>query len=133
MGLGDGGRPQRSGREGLEDFLQRALEGLLQHHADLFRRHGARLGPQPRELCAIGQGQHVAAHGHNLAQLDKGRPQILQNTAQLFRRDPVNEIMPQKYAYNLFEPTAVAGAICGRGRSHRLGLGLCLGAGIHPV
>ena len=84
--LRDRGRRQRLGIEAGEDLLGRRAQVLGElgaHHLD---RHRRRLTVQLFEFGDPGRAEQVGAAGQDLAELDEGRPQILERHAQLHRR-----------------------------------------------
>jgi hypothetical protein len=84
--------------------------GLPQRSDDMAHgvgRHGCHVGAQTFKRGAVFLGQNIGAHGEDLAKLYEGGAQILKNCAQLFRRQPLGELMLSQYGQNFPETFSV--------------------------
>ena len=75
-----------------------AFQFRLDGGEHLGKRHGHTVGPELFQLPAIRLGHHVRTHGHDLAEFDIRRTQVLQNFAQLDRRKAGSDaVLPEDH------------------------------------
>ena len=92
--------------KGGEQLFQGQAELCLHRLPHLGKGHGLYIHPQGRQLLAIGRGQHIHAHGHDLPQLYKGGAQVLHHGPQLLGRQALGGLVFGQHAQNFPEPAA---------------------------
>ena len=83
MHLSDRGGGHRAPVELEEEALDREPEVLLDHALDLFERERADVVLEPAELRDDVRRQDVRPHGEELAELDEGRAELVEELAQM--------------------------------------------------
>ncbi len=107
MDLGDGGGTERCFLKGEEERFHRDAVLRLHHLFDLTEGHRGDVRPQQGELLAVFRREHVLPHGEDLAELDEGRAQVLDNEAQLHRGEAAQDAVPREHGQDLPEAVAV--------------------------
>ena len=105
--LGDGGGTQGRFLDAQIPQLIRA-QLLLQHPGYLAEGHGRNLAAQLSELLAIGAGQQILPHGEDLAHLDEGRTQPLQQLPELGRVDALGDLLLVENGQNFPQTGGIA-------------------------
>ena len=107
MDLGDGGGTERCFLKGEEERFHRDAVLRLHHLFDLTEGHRGDVRPQQGELLAVFRREHVLPHGEDLAELDEGRAQVLDNEAQLHGGEAAQDAVPREHGQDLPEAVAV--------------------------
>ena len=102
VGLSDGCRPQGLVLELQEDVVDLPAGLLLDHRLGDLRVQLLHVLPQLFQLLAVALRQHVHTAGHDLADLNVGRSQVLKRCAQLHRRKAVGvEVVLGEHRHDL--------------------------------
>ena len=85
--------------------------GLFEDVLHLGKRHRGHIGVELHQLIAVALGKNVRVQGHDLAELDVGRPELFQNRAELFRGDAARDMVLPEHLTDLCQPLAVLLAV----------------------
>ena len=112
----DGGVRLRNGRTAQrllvkrrEHFLHRAAVGGFHHALHLLKGHGRHVRAQLFQRLAVVPRQNIRPHGEDLPQLDERRAKILDDGAEFFRRDAVQDVMLAHHVHNFAQALAILG------------------------
>ena len=102
--LRDAGRAERRAVDRAKDLVPVTIVLLLDDGEDdgEGKRPCRRL--ELHQLIAVLRRQKVRAHAHDLAELDKCGAEILEDGAQFFRRETVDDVVTAQYRHHLTQP-----------------------------
>ena len=116
--LRDGGAAQCLLVKGGKDLAERAAIRAFHNGNDLLVGHRRDAAAQLFERLAVFLGQNIRAHGENLAELDERRPQLLDDGAELFGGQPLDDLVAADDLHDFHQALAVFASVfmsCGHG------------------
>ena len=102
--LRDAGRAERRAVDRAKDLVPVAVVLLLDDGEDDGEGERTCRCLELHQFIAVLRRQKVGAHAHDLAELDKCWPEILEDGAQFFRREAVDDVVTSQYRYHLTQP-----------------------------
>ena len=104
MCLRDAGRAERRAVDRAKDLVPVAVVLLLDDGEMMGKARGRAAVWSFISSSQYSVGTKVGAHAHDLAELDKCWPEILEDGAQFFRREAVDDVVTSQYRYHLTQP-----------------------------